>query len=253
MNQGPLSETAQLDLGLADLPTVRLRVSARARRPSISISVHDGIVIAIPRDFDQRRVPRLIAEWRPWIEQQLRTLDRRRRALPPGTLDPLPSRIRLEAVGRAWDVDYQVRPWRRARLGENTSGLIVSGPTGDVAACRAVLRRWLAERARAFLAPWLATLGERHGLSYRRLAIRGQRTRWGSYSSNGTISLNYQLMFLAPELVRCVLLHELCHTRWMGHGPRFYSLLSRLEPDHQALDQRINDAWETIPAWVQQR
>ena len=253
MNRVPDNVPIQLALGLPELPPVSLRVSARARRPSVSISVHDGIVIAIPRGFDERRVPQLLREWRPWIEHQLRRLERHRQALPPGTLDPLPSRIRLAAIDRHWDVYYRQRPGTRTAVREQADTLRVSGPGAEVQASRIALRGWLARRARRFLAPWLAELAQAHGLSYRRIAIRGQRTRWGSYSSGGTISLNYQLMFLDRELVRCVLLHELCHTRWMSHGPRFYGLLARLEPDYAALDRRINEAWDRIPAWARQR
>ncbi|RMF95853.1 MAG: M48 family peptidase, partial [Gammaproteobacteria bacterium] len=74
--------------------------------------------------------------------------------------------------------------------------------------------------------------------------------RWGSYSSTGTLSLNYLLLFLEPELVRCVMLHELCHSRYMSHGPRFHALLRRLEPDCAALDERINSAWQGVPRWA---
>ena len=68
----------------------------------------------------------------------------------------------------------------------------------DEAACRARLRRWLAETARSNLGPWLERLAERTGLAFSALQVRGQRTRWGSCSTQRTISSELQPAFLEP-------------------------------------------------------
>lgn len=242
----------QLDLGFADLPACNVRVSKRARHASVSVCAIEGIVITLPKKFDQRRVPALLMEWRPWLERQLRKIEKQREAMPAHLLAAVPARISLPSIGRNWTVSYRYSD-ADLRLREHDNTLILTGRTSDAQACRKSLRRWLAQRAREALAPQLAALAEQHGLDYQRLTIRGQRTRWGSYSTSGTISLNYLLMFLEPELVRCVLLHELCHARYRGHGPRFYGLLGKLEPDYQELDTRLDTAWVTIPAWAWRR
>jgi hypothetical protein len=80
--------------------------------------------------------------------------------------------------------------------------------------------------------------------------IRGQRTRWGSCSGRGTISLNWHLLFLTPEQVRYVLLHELCHTVELNHSPRFWRLLQQHQPDSEVLRQVMRRAWQDLPAWL---
>ena len=86
---------------------------------------------------------------------------------------------------------------------------------------------------------------------YRRLTVRGQRTLWGSYSSSGTLSLNYKLLFLPSELVDYVVLHELAHTRHMNHSRAFWRLLERMAPGARQLDQRVNDEARRVPRWLE--
>jgi predicted metal-dependent hydrolase len=98
--------------------------------------------------------------------------------------------------------------------------------------------------------PWLDDLSNTHDLPFRTVTIRGQKTRWGSCSSKQTISLNYQLLLLDPQLVNCVLIHELCHTRHLHHGAAFWQLVEQLEPDHRALHQRLRQVWGRLPGWL---
>ena len=112
------------------------------------------------------------------------------------------------------------------------------------------LRRWLLAHARHRLSPRLAALATETGLSYRRLQVRRQRTRWGSCSSTGTISLNGCLLFLTPGQARYLMVHELCHTRHMNHSAAFWSLVERFQPGARALDRELSQAWRRIPAWV---
>ena len=88
------------------------------------------------------------------------------------------------------------------------------------------------------------------GLDLRVLLLRRQRTRWGSCSSAGTISLNVCLMFQQPAVVRYLMIHELCHRRHMNHSKRFWSLVAALEPDWKPLDVELLQGWRHVPAWV---
>ena len=73
----------------------------------------------------------------------------------------------------------------------------------------------------------LNQLAEQYGFTYNRVSIRNQRTRWGSCSGKGTISLNMKLVALPPELFDYVLLHELVHTRIHNHSQKFWKELDK--------------------------
>jgi predicted metal-dependent hydrolase len=58
------------------------------------------------------------------------------------------------------------------------------------------------------------------------------------------------LLFLAPELVRYLMIHELCHARHMNHSRRFWQRVGRFEPDYRHLDKALGESWISIPAWL---
>lgn len=74
----------------------------------------------------------------------------------------------------------------------------------------------------------------RLGLRYSRLRIRDPRTRWGSCGRDGSIMLSLRLVMAPPEVFRYVVVHELCHLRWRGHGPRFWALVERQMPSYRS-------------------
>ena len=115
---------------------------------------------------------------------------------------------------------------------------------------RECLQDWLIGRARARLAPWLDEVAAATGLSYASLQVRRQRTRWGSCSIRGTISLNCCLLFQRPAVVRYLLVHELSHTRHMNHSQRFWRLVGTHEPDFRPLDRELVQGWQNVPLWV---
>ena len=84
-------------------------------------------------------------------------------------------------------------------------------------------------------------LSEEHALPFNRLYLREHKSRWGSCSIKNDISLNIKLKRLPVELADYIILHELAHTRWRGHGPRFWSLVERLMPNARELDSRMKD------------
>ncbi|HXV97711.1 MAG TPA: M48 family metallopeptidase, partial [Anaerolineae bacterium] len=100
------------------------------------------------------------------------------------------------------------------------------------------------------LVSWLTEMSRIENLPFKRAAIRGQKSRWGSCSSTGTISLNYKLLFLPVSLVRYVLIHELCHTRYLNHSKKFWSLVKQKEPAYKAAQIELRAAWRYVPGWL---
>ncbi len=90
---------------------------------------------------------------------------------------------------------------------------------------RNAILRALKKAAQGYLPPLLHAWAGRFGLTYRKVRITGARSRWGSCSAAGTISLSCYLMLVPAHLMDYVMLHELAHTREMNHGPHFWKLL----------------------------
>lgn len=79
----------------------------------------------------------------------------------------------------------------------------------------------------------VAHYSELSGISYGRISIRLQRTRWGSCSARGNLNFNCLLVLMPPEILESVVVHELCHRRHMNHSKAFYAEVLHLFPDYR--------------------
>ena len=84
------------------------------------------------------------------------------------------------------------------------------------------------QQAGAMLVARLEEMAQTHGLKYRKVSIKNQKTKWGSCSSKNNINLNINLAGLPEHLRDYVILHELVHTRFKNHGQQFWAELNRL-------------------------
>ena len=73
----------------------------------------------------------------------------------------------------------------------------------------------------------------RMGISYGRISIRGQKTRWGSCSSKGNLNYNYLLVLCPDEVAEYVVIHELCHRIHMNHSKRFWEKIEEFCPNYR--------------------
>ena len=230
----------------------RVRISPRSRRLRLNLSARDGLTVVIPRGYDARRIPAIVEARKGWVEKHLQRFSEEARFVAESPPDILPETIDLPALEEIWHIAYRPTGARHAvevetyGLGE----LVVSGAVHDHTACRSVLKRWLRRRAAEMLAPLLARLAKENGFRYNRMTIRSQKTRWGSCSARKTICLNCHLLLLPADIVRYILLHELCHTVFMNHSDKFWSLLERSVPDCQMIRRRMRGGWKDLPAWL---
>lgn len=89
------------------------------------------------------------------------------------------------------------------------------------------------------------------GLDYRSLKVDSAKSRWGCCSSQKDIKLSYYLLLLPERLVDYVIVHELCHTREMNHGPRFKALLHSYFNDYAAIEL-AKPKWDRQVAWMKE-
>ena len=230
-----------------NVPGFSVRESARARRLSIKVFPRGKVEVVVPRRTRAKDVQSFVEEHRDWIAKSRESFAR---VLPPEPF-VLPNAVALPAI----DEDYRVKYERRGdadsvRYRSKGGAVVLSGRTGEDQLCVAALKRWLASVAKREFGPRLKRLSVLTDNPYRSMHVRGQRTCWGSHSSNGTISINYCLLFLAPELLRYLMIHELCHSRHMNHSRRFWQRVQRYEPDYRRLDKELGESWKSIPVWL---
>jgi predicted metal-dependent hydrolase len=185
------------------------------------------------RDFVRR--------FMPWIDRKVADMQC---LVSPG--EPVPDSIEFAATGERFAVQ-----WRRGSkrsLVQDAQRIEVQA--ADDRGARGLLRGWLKRAAYERLAPRLLQLASELNYPVSRVSIRCQRTRWGSCSTRGTVSLNCSLVFLRMDVVRYLFVHELAHTKHMNHSASFWRLVERIEPDYRSLDRDLLAGWRTVPGWV---
>lgn len=91
----------------------------------------------------------------------------------------------------------------------------------------------LTRQARETLPPLADRFAARMGVSYSRISIRCQQTRWGSCSSKGNLNFNCLLMLAPPQVRAYVVVHELAHRKYMNHSPAFWAEVAAILPDYR--------------------
>ena len=238
-----------------DLPDGRqidyeIRPSAKGRSLRLKMTVRDGLTVIAPKGLSKRQIVELVAGKRDWIAARLDQFKEVRHLLGE-TSTACPQAFDLPALAESWRVEYRETKARIIGAKTDRPGrLLVYGAVGDSEGSKTALRRWLARRAKETLGYLLESLSAETGLRFNRLTIKSQRTRWGSCSVNRVISLNCKLLFLSVDLVRYVLIHELCHTLEHNHSNRFWSHLRQFEPKTDVFHDQMRESWKRIPAWA---
>lgn len=191
----------------------------RARRYVLRVSPSMEAVVTVPRRGSLREGRRFAEAHRAWLARERATLVatiERSRPLSIGDsvlLSGVPHRI-IRQDTRTLQVGAHRVPLANGSVNES-------------------VRRWLRGVARAELPSRLHQLAVEHGLGVQSVSVRNQRTRWGSCSSDGRISLNWRLVQMPEDVRDYVLLHELMHLRVRNHSPRFWREVERVCPRYE--------------------
>lgn len=224
-----------------------IKKNPRAKRVLVKLVPGRGLEVVVPKRFDVSQVPEILDEKRGWIDRTRARMEADGTDLS-GRLPDLPETIHFQAADREYEVHYLDRPGRIS-ITENASRLMVRGSMDDQAAILEGLRKFSVRKARETLLPRLDAMSDRLGMAYSAMRVRRQKTRWGSCSGKGTISLNAKLLFLPVELVDHLLLHELCHTRHLNHSGKYWKLVAKYAPDFVRLEDELKHGGRYVPPW----
>ena len=214
-------------------PKYTVRPSSKAKRVTLRIIPHQGLEIVTPIKFNPKKIPEIVDTKKSWIEKHLELISN---IEPP----KLPDKLHLAAINETWRLYYIPTIASRVKIIERpASQLAISGCIDEFQLCDAVINHWLKNKSKQHLIPRLENLSQQTRLRYNNVTIRTQKSRWGSCSGANNLSLNAKLLLLPPELVDLVIIHELCHTKHHHHGPKFWKLVAKFQPEYCALRKKL--------------
>jgi predicted metal-dependent hydrolase len=209
--------------------------SPRARRYVLRVRP-DGVVrVTIPSRGSRREAFEVIDRHRRWIERQWRQrlADRTDEHWCHGT----------RILFRGDEVALSVRA---AEHGCDVVFADQAVPVPRARGIREAVEGRLRELANSELEPRVQWFAATHGLTVRRVTVRNQRTRWGSCSRQGSISLNWRLVQMPPFVSDYILLHELMHLRHANHSRRFWKEVERVCPDYREAETWLRRLGKTL-------
>lgn len=194
----------------------------RARRYILRLTRSSTARVTVPRRGSKAEALAFVWKNRSWLERQLKSKTEAQ-PLADGALiyyqgELLELRVREMADG--FELQLGSNRW----LAERGESL------------KSSLEKFLRKRAHFELPIRTLQLADQHGIEIQRVSVRDQRSRWGSCSSRGTISLNWRLV-QAPLFVRdYIIIHELAHRKHMNHSWEFWSKVATMYPDYEAAE-----------------
>jgi len=223
-----------------------LRHSPRARGLRVVIHPERGVVVTVPatragRTDGERRAVEFLGQREPWVRRHLaRHADvRAELAARGGARDG--GSIRLEGRVVPIRVVPAVTGARRSTVARFDDELVIHRVDRDKRPDAAVVEAWLRDLARSRIDDAIADHADALGVTPRAVTIRDPRSRWGSASQGGRVSLSWRLVLAPREALETVVIHELAHLRIFGHGPRFWSLVASRRPDHRTWRRWLHD------------
>jgi predicted metal-dependent hydrolase len=176
---------------------IPVRVSRRARKLTIHVDAHHNIEIVVPQRTTKDEIDALLFEHRAWLERQLS------------------------------------KPRKQFHLGLQRDDVVWIGGLALRTPRVSSLDAWYREQAREEITRVVEHEARRLDVTYTRLAIRDQRTRWGSCTRAGALSFNWRLVLAPSAVLSYVVVHELCHRIRHDHSPEFWSLVAESRPTYK--------------------
>ena len=214
-----------------------LRRSAKAKHLRFQISASNGFVVIVPRRYRIDDLPSLLQKKQTWI---LKNIARYDTVSIPFDSDTLSIGDSIPYLGQQYEVCLNSNHSSTCSVSLENNVFLIEGIC-DNGTAAVVLKQWLNGQAHTYIKQRASELAPGLGVKYNRIFIRNQRTRWGSCSGLGNISLNWKLIMFPPHIIDYVVIHELAHLVVMGHGKSFWDVVAAHCPDWRSCRQWIRE------------
>jgi predicted metal-dependent hydrolase len=211
-----------------------LRRSDRARHTRLTIRPDGQVVVILPSRAPERWATDMVRARADWIDRHQARLAATRDRLAARPTLGAGRRISLGGIEHAVEVASLLAGRRRSRvLHDDTDGprLLVELAADEVRQPADLLEVWLRGEARQTIVRRMVVRARDLGVQPTAVAIRDQRSRWGSASRRGTCSFSWRLVMAPAAVLDYVVVHELAHLRHFGHGAAFWQIVRDAVPE----------------------
>ena len=231
---------------MTDIFEYSIKHHVRARHIKIKVNGLGKIQVVAPPNVHSNDIHCFVKKNTTWIIKTIERLKDDRINHPDLGFQP-PENIFLQSIDKVFSI-ICLPVLSKPRIIEKDLTLFVYSSSEDESV--KLLRNWIKKKAKQCLIPWLKDVSLQHQIHFNKVAIRGQKTRWGSCSSQKNINLNRNLIFLKPELVIYLMVHELSHIIQPNHSSKFWSQVAICLPGYKKYDRELSQSHKSVPLWA---
>ena len=208
--------------------TYQIRFSQKAKYLQLRITSSDQLELIIPKRYSIKDGEKFIHDKIDWIEKYQKKIIRSG------------DKKEFFLFGEKIQVEQSFNFFlKKHKVSFKKNILSVESPAGSQIKKEEFYNFYLRKIAKEYFFNRAKYLSEKSGLIFKSIKIRGQKTRWGSCSSKGSLSFNYKLLRFRKEVIDYVIIHELCHRKEMNHSLEFWKLVEKICPDYKALKREL--------------
>lgn len=204
----------------------------RKNRKTISIKISKDCVvyISVPLFVGNAEINRIIKEKEEWIAQSLRQMKNK-------IEENLDFKEGIMYIGTRYTLNIHKVKHSTLKIIFDKSNFNIYIPEilteeEEVINIKELLNKWYKVQSRRVFQERVNYYSSKIKISPNRIAIKDQKSRWGSCSSKGNINLNYRLIMAPIEIIDYVIVHELCHLVHLNHSKEFWALVEEISPNY---------------------
>ncbi len=207
------------------------RTNQRSKHMRLRIEGDGAIIVTTPPRTPTHLIEKFITTNTPWISKQQAKL-----ALKPRLHTP----EQVTIFGKVYKKVIKYSAQLPVGVGVLQNEVAYNPtdpqkkPEEQQQAFQTALNRYLKNTAQHYILERTKLLAQTMGITYKKVTIRKQKTRWGSCSSAGNLNFNWQLVHFPPKMIDYVIVHELAHRKHMNHSAAFWEVVRRFCPDYKA-------------------
>ena len=227
---------------------IYFRKSRRAKHVIFRVNPLKGIEVVVPKGILKHQLDKIILERSKsiWFKKAVSQITKYKKQLTPETIE-------LDYCKERWMISYETTVvYSKPHILETDDNCIQITTNSLSPNCHIdLLQKWLQGKAENLLVPLVRNISLSTNISANKVKIKFQKTSWGTCSERKNINLNRNLLFLPENLVEYVILHELCHIKFMNHSLEFWELLETYVPDWKLAKEELKYKGRILtPAWA---
>ena len=213
----------------------------REKRKSLSIRVNGigEVHAAAPNQMPLHFIEEFIIQKRRWIEKRLLRFELWR-DWPISRRYEEGEPILFE--GKSYPLVIKIQEgWSRCQVFLEAEQIVVWGPDANPEEIRKALVKWLVGESKKKIEERICKLARLEGFSFSAVTLGNGKTLWGTCRQDGLIRINWRAIFLPPQILDYILIHELCHCKELNHSSRFWAEVERCLPDWRDRRRKLKE------------